>query len=89
MQVILRWGVQRGTSVLPCSVTPDRIKKNFDIFNWTLSEEELTRMNKIEPQVCLFGSGSAGVSESLGVSASGHLQAVHETDDDDDSELDS
>ncbi|CAA6662727.1 unnamed protein product [Spirodela intermedia] len=67
----------------------DRIRKNFDIFNWTLSEEELTRMNRIEPQVCLFGSSSAGVSESLGVSASGHLQAVHETDDDDDSDLDS
>lgn len=30
-QLVLKWGVQRGTSVIPKSVHPERIAENFDI----------------------------------------------------------
>jgi diketogulonate reductase-like aldo/keto reductase len=30
-QVLLAWGIQRGTAVLTGSVTPSRIKENFDV----------------------------------------------------------
>ena len=40
-QILLRWGVQRGTSIVPKSSNVDRLKENLAIFNFTLSEAEM------------------------------------------------
>ncbi|KAJ7526637.1 hypothetical protein O6H91_16G016000 [Diphasiastrum complanatum] len=75
-QIILRWGVQRGTSVLPRSRKPERIKSNFDILNWTLSEKDWRHINTMEPQLQLIDSSHSYLHDS------GPLQAVKEIDDD-------
>lgn len=50
-QVCIRWAVQRGTSVIPKSSKVERLMKNFDVFTWTLSAEQMTQLSSIEPQV--------------------------------------
>ena len=44
-QLILRWAVQQGISTIPKSSNPDRIRENFDIFNFTIDESDLEFMN--------------------------------------------
>lgn len=40
-QVLLRWGVQRGTSVVPKTARPDRLAENLSVFDFELSAEEM------------------------------------------------
>jgi glycerol 2-dehydrogenase (NADP+) len=47
-QVLLRWGLQRNYSVIPKSVSAERIQANFDLNNWELSPEEIKTINSIE-----------------------------------------
>ncbi len=47
-QVILRWNLQRGVTVIPKSVKQERIKENFDIWDFTLSDEEMDKINSLD-----------------------------------------
>jgi len=59
-QILLRWGLQRGTSVIPKSVSAERIASNFKVIDFQLSEEDMQLLSSIEPQVRML-SGSAWV----------------------------
>ena len=45
-QVLIQWAVQRGTVVLPKSVTPSRIAENFEDFE--LPSSAMERINKLD-----------------------------------------
>ena len=47
-QVILRWNVQRGVVVIPKSTHVERIKKNIDIFDFELNEEEMKQISSLD-----------------------------------------
>ena len=47
-QVALRWHVERGDVVFPKSVTPARIRENFEIFDFSLSAEEVERISGLD-----------------------------------------
>lgn len=50
-QIALRWGLQRGHSVIPKSTNKERLKSNLDIFDFSLSDEDMRKIDEIE-QVC-------------------------------------
>ena len=47
-QIILRWHIQSGFITIPKSVKPERIKENFEIFDFELTEEEMNGINKLD-----------------------------------------
>ncbi|WSJ19796.1 aldo/keto reductase [Nocardia sp. NBC_01327] len=47
-QVILRWHMQLGNVAIPKSVTPSRIAENFEVFDFELTDEQLSRINSLD-----------------------------------------
>ncbi|MDX3187868.1 aldo/keto reductase [Streptomyces sp. MN03-5084-2B] len=47
-QIVLRWHLQLGNVVIPKSVTPSRIEENFDLFEFTLTEEEMESLTPLD-----------------------------------------
>jgi 2,5-diketo-D-gluconate reductase A len=50
-QVVLRWHLQRGDIVFPKSVTPSRVRENFELFDFELGDEAMaavTGLNRDE-----------------------------------------
>lgn len=45
-QVVLRWNTQRGVSIIPKSVKVERMKQNINIWDFTLTEEEMNVLNQ-------------------------------------------
>ncbi|MGN1111256.1 MAG: aldo/keto reductase, partial [Oscillospiraceae bacterium] len=40
-QICIRWSLQNGWLPLPKSVTPERIRQNTEVFDFTLEEEDV------------------------------------------------
>jgi diketogulonate reductase-like aldo/keto reductase len=55
-QVVLRWLTQRGVVAIPKSVNPDRIARNFDIFDFTLTRKEMDAIKELDQAKSLFFS---------------------------------
>jgi 2,5-diketo-D-gluconate reductase A len=47
-QVVLRWHIQRGNIVFPKSVTPERMRENFALFDFELEPGDVERINSID-----------------------------------------
>jgi len=47
-QVILRWHVQLGHSIVPGSKTPSHIAENLDLFDFELTNEEMAQINGLD-----------------------------------------
>jgi diketogulonate reductase-like aldo/keto reductase len=47
-QVMLRWGVQQGRSVIPKSTKPARIAENLDVFDFDLTADELAAVDGLD-----------------------------------------
>ena len=47
-QIILRWHIQDGNIVIPGSKDPDHIKANLDLFDFTLTDEEMAKITAMD-----------------------------------------
>lgn len=47
-QVVLRWNTQRGVVIIPKSINKNRIEENFNIWDFSLSEEDMTAINTLD-----------------------------------------
>ena len=47
-QVMLRWGLQHGRSVIPKSTKPERIAENIDVFDFELSGDQLAAIDGLD-----------------------------------------
>ena len=47
-QIILRWHIQNGFITIPKSCKPERIKENFEIFDFQLLEDEMKAINNLD-----------------------------------------
>lgn len=47
-QVILRWNLERNIAVIPKSVTPARLKQNMEVFDFSLSDEEMKQIAALD-----------------------------------------
>lgn len=53
-QVILRWLIQRGIIVIPKSVKIERMRQNFDIFDFTLAPDDMAAIAALDTGKTLF-----------------------------------
>lgn len=54
-QVLLVWGIQKGWSVIPKSVSKARIDANFEIDGWALEEEEVKQLDGLKDRFKVCG----------------------------------
>lgn len=66
-QVVLRWNTQRGVSIIPKSVKTERMEQNIDIWDFTLTDEEME----------IIGSKDLGHSEIIDHSSPAFVKALN------------
>ncbi|KAH0604269.1 uncharacterized protein H6S33_006646 [Morchella sextelata] len=54
-QVLLNWGLQNGWSVIPKSVTPERIVANFQLDGFDLEKEDVQRLSSLKDRFKVCG----------------------------------
>ena len=53
-QVIIRWHIQMGASVIPGSSNPEHIKENINVFDFELTDEEMAKIRALDREQRYF-----------------------------------
>lgn len=46
-QICLRWSLQKGTAVIPKASSENHLRENMDVFDWTLIEEDMRKIDSL------------------------------------------
>lgn len=66
-QVILCWHIQEGFSVIPGASNPDYIEENIDIFDFTLTDDEMAEMRGLNKERRFFNMSLSDVERMVGL----------------------
>ncbi len=66
VQIILRWHIQEGTIVFPKTTNPQHMKDNFDIFDFELTDEEMSEIRNLDCGKRFFNMSLAEQEKNLG-----------------------
>lgn len=61
VQILLRWGLQKGFVILPKSVTPSRIDSNRDLYDFELSAEDMKSLDTGAYEPCAWDPTTSGL----------------------------
>ncbi len=64
-QVILRFEIQEGVIVFPKSTKPERMKSNMNIFDFTLTDDEMNEIRALDKGYGIHNPDNEGVAEYL------------------------
>ena len=56
-QVLIRWAIQRGTSVIPKSINPGRMKQNLDAASLVLTEDDMKKLASLDTHTRILIGG--------------------------------
>lgn len=65
-QIILRWHIQEGIIVFPKSTNPQHIQENIDIFDFSLTDEEMEGIRELDKGVRFFTMSLEEQEKNLG-----------------------
>lgn len=66
VQIILRWHIEEGTILFPKTTNPVHMKENFDIFDFSLTEDEMDRIRALDCGKRFFNMSLADQEKFLG-----------------------
>ena len=55
-QVMLRWNIQRGVIVIPKSAHIERMEENFNVFDFSLTDEDMSKISDLDKKESAFFS---------------------------------
>ena len=55
-QILLRFLTQKGIIVIPRSTKPEHIRENFDIFDFSLTDDEIKKLTELDQKTAMIGN---------------------------------
>ena len=62
--ILIKWHVQRGVIVIPKSVNKERMKNNFDVFSYELSDDDMKQLNLLDKGLRFIDYTKFGLGKS-------------------------
>ena len=66
VQIILRWHIQQGNIIFPKTTNPQHMKDNFDIFDFSLTADEMKEIAKLDNGRRFFNMSLEDQEKNLG-----------------------